>query len=211
MPRFADMTLKQFLAEAASGAPVPGGGGVAALAGALGAAMASMAANFTVGKPKYAEHDELMRRTLDALAPLRDALLKAVDDDADAFSGISAAYALPRAGDAEKAARKAAIAEALAKSMRAPLRVARFCGEAARLLPPLAGAGNANLLSDVEVAAVMLEAGVLAARINVLINTSQLDTGEAGKAEDEANALVDSVRALARETVAAIAARRAKA
>lgn len=209
MRQFADTTLKQFLDEASSDAPVPGGGGIAALAGALGTAMASMAANFTVGKPKYAEHDELMRQTLKALAPLRDELLAAVDGDALAFSGISAAYALPRATDAEKEARKAAIAEALAKSMRVPLRVAQCCGAAAELLPRLAETGNSNLLSDVEVAAIMLEAGVRAARTNVIANTSQLATDEARAAEDEADTLVDAAAKLARDTVAAIAARRA--
>ncbi|MDR3077424.1 MAG: cyclodeaminase/cyclohydrolase family protein, partial [Planctomycetota bacterium] len=80
------LTLREFLDQAASDAPAPGGGGVAALAGALGTAMAAMAANFTVGKPKFAQHDGLMRRALAEMASLGESLRQAVNADAEAFS-----------------------------------------------------------------------------------------------------------------------------
>ena len=199
MKSFSDYTLAEFLDQAASDAPVPGGGGVAAMAGALGGAMAAMAANFTVGKAKFAEHAGLMYDTLNRLRPLIDDFRQAVDDDARAFSGISEAYKLPRGDDAEKAARKAAIDAALDASMQVPLRVARHCCEAAELLPPLAGAGNPNLLSDVMVSAVMLEAAARAALVNILVNSRSLDTDAARAAETEGRRIVARLAAVASE------------
>lgn len=200
MSDFATMPLDRFLEQAASDAPTPGGGGIAALAGALGGAMAAMAANFTVGKPKFTEHDALMRETLAKLEPLIRDLRDALDGDAAAFSGISAAYRLPRNTDGEKAARGKAIQEALFASMQTPLAVLEKCREAAGLLPALAGAGNPNLLSDVEVAAIMLEAAAKAAEVNVLANARQLK-GDAGpEATARAGVIVAEVARKAWET-----------
>lgn len=199
MKSFSKYSLEEFLIQAASDAPVPGGGGIAALVGALGGAMASMAANFTVGKPKFAEHDALMKTTLTALRPLIDDLRNAVDDDAAAFSSISDAYKLARGTDIEKERRKAAIDEALTNSMRVPLRVLNCCGEAAALLPRLAGAGNPNLLSDVDVAAIMLEAAARAALVNVYANSRSLKTDDARVAETEGEKTVLKVIEIAKE------------
>lgn len=185
MTDFSNMTIRDFLAQAASDAPIPGGGGIAALVGALGCSMASMAANFTLGKAKYAEHQEFIASFLAAITPLQDSLRVAVDDDATAFSGIAAAYALPKATDEEKARRKAAIDAALTASMRVPLAVLRRCGDAAEQLPELARRGNANLLSDVEVAAIMIAAAARAALVNVYANSASLATDEARQAEAE--------------------------
>ncbi len=160
---FSSLTVGEFLKQAASDAPVPGGGGIAALVAALGAAMASMAANFTVGRPKFAQHDETMRQTLADLAHLSEAFRQAIDEDAKAFSTISEAYRLPKDTENHKAERQSAIAAALTAAMWAPLGVLRNCRRAARLLPTLAETANPNLLSDVEVAAIMLEAAARAA------------------------------------------------
>ncbi len=207
MSDFASMSLAQFLEQAASDAPVPGGGGIAALAGALGAAMGAMAAGFTAGKPKFADHDALMRETIRLLQEHIAGLLAAVDGDAAAFSGIAAAYRLPKGTDAEKAARKAAVDAALAASMRVPLDMTRRCLAAAELLPALAAKGNPNLLSDVVVAAIMLRAAGEAALVNVLVNTKSLDTAEARGAEEEGTRAVARIEELADETKRVVAAR----
>lgn len=207
MTSFDTLGVGEFLDQAASDAPTPGGGAVAALAGALGAAMASMAANFTVGKPKFAQHDDLMRRTLAALAPLLQSLRRGMDADAEAFSGISLAYRLPRESEADKARRTEAIQAALTAAMRVPLTVLADCGRAADLLPALAETTNPNLLSDVEVAAIMLEAAARAARVNVLVNARQLRTEEARTAEREAENAVARIAELAARTAAAVARR----
>ena len=208
MHSFSDSTIRDFLNQAASDAPVPGGGGIAALVAALGASMASMAANFTVDRPKFAEYDALMRDTLAKLSPLIDGLRDGMDADARAFSGISLAYKLPRGTEEEKSARKAAIQAALAASMREPMAVLEKCLAAAELLPSLAGAGNPNLLSDVEVAAIMLEAAAKAARTNVLVNSGQLAGDGARQAETEADRIVAKTAALAASAIGVIAGRR---
>lgn len=210
MSDFSAMTIADFLRQAASDAPTPGGGGIAALAGALGGAMASMAANFTLGKPKYAEHETFIRDTVEKLTPLIDALRRAVDDDARAFAGISRAYALPKGDDAEKAKRKEAVDAALTESMRVPLKVARHCGEAAALLPELARRGNANLLSDVDVAGIMLAAAARAALVNIYANSSMLGTGEARDAEAEGERLACRALGISEEIADIIRSRRQK-
>ncbi|MCL2000230.1 MAG: cyclodeaminase/cyclohydrolase family protein [Planctomycetes bacterium] len=196
------LSVGEFLQQAASDAPVPGGGGIAALAAALGAAMASMAANFTLGRPQFAQHEEAMRRVLAELASLGEAFRQAIDEDARAFAGISEAYRLPKDTESAKASRRSAIAGALTDAMRVPLGVLRDCRRAAELLPGLAGAANPKLLSDVEVAAIMLEAAARAAWVNVRVNSRQLGGDAAAGMESEAGELLASVGELARKTAA---------
>lgn len=197
---FSNITVEDFLRQAASGAPTPGGGGIAALAGALGSAMASMVVNFTVGKPKYAEHEESMQKTLRALLPIIEDFRTAIDDDAHAFSGISDAYKLPRDNDEAKTRRQDAIQTALTASMKVPLRILRCASEAAALLPDIARHGNANLLSDAVVAAIMLAASSRAALVNVYANSTSLKTEEAREAEAEGERIVEKVAGLAAQT-----------
>ena len=203
---FDAMSLAEFVQAAASDAPTPGGGGVAALAGSLGAAMASMAANFTVGRPKFASVDAEARAAVNALAPLVAGLLKGVDRDAEAFAAISAAFKLPRDGDSEAVARREAIRAALAGAMRAPLAVLEDCLKVAERLPGLAAIANPNLLSDVEVAAILIEAAGRAARVNVLVNAGQL--GGHAEAEAEAARAVERLAELLRTTLGEVAKRR---
>lgn len=205
---FTTMPLDEFVREAASGAPTPGGGGVAALVGSLGAAMGSMAANFTAGKPRFAEVDAAARAILAKLAPLTDRLLAGVDGDAAAFASISAAYKLPKDADEEKAARAGAVRAALAAAMAAPGAMLEDCVAAAELLPQLARIANPNLLSDVEVAAIMLDAAGRAARVNVLVNAAQLPAGESRSAVAAADLAVGRLAGLLGETLGEVARRR---
>ena len=210
MRDLADLTVREFIDQAASDAPTPGGGSVAALAGALGAAMASMAAGFTVGKPKFAKHDRFMHGALAELASLSGSLLKAVSADAEAFSGIAGAYKEPKDADGGNR-RRLAVREALFASMRIPAGVLADCRRAAELLPSLAEAANPNLLSDVEVAAVMLAAAARAARANVLANSRRL-MGEdsARSAEDDARDCVEAVEKETGKAIEIAAARQAQ-
>lgn len=193
MKSFSNATVAEFLHLASSDAPTPGGGGVAALAGSLGAAMASMAIRFTLGRPKYAEHEEALQGIVATLGTLMEDMRAAIDDDAVAFRGIAEAYKLPRMTEEEIAARHVAINAALTASMLVPLRVLRCCGEAAETLPDVAMKGNAKLLSDVAVAAVMLTASARAALVNVYANSRSLDTEEAREAEEVGERIVARV------------------
>lgn len=205
---FSESSLNDFLRQSASNNPTPGGGAVAALAGALGACMASMVANFTIDKPQFAEHQDAVSAALKKLRPLIEDFRIAVDDDASAFSGIADAYKLPKQTDDQKAARKTAIQNALAASMKVPLRVLRCCGETADLLPDIARRGNPNLLSDAAVAAYMLEAAAKAALVNVLANSTSLQTDEAREAEREGKRIAGRVADIAKETEAIIEQRK---
>lgn len=204
---FSSITLEDFLHQAASASPTPGGGAVAALAGALGCSMAAMVANLTVGKPRFAEHEEAMRGALRILLPLVEDLRAAVDDDAGAFSGIADAYRLPRGTEEEKAVREAAVEAALTASMKVPLRVLRCVREAAETLPEVAERGNPNLLSDASVAGSMLVASARSALVNVLANSKSLGTEEAREAEAEGGRIVRHVEEIAERVEAIIAER----
>lgn len=186
-----DKSLREYVELAASDAPAPGGGSVAALAGTLGSCMAAMAGRFTVGKPKYAQYDAEVSAMLKVLDAERLSMAEGVDEDARAFTALGDSYRLPKATDEEKAARQEAINKALMAAMAAPLAVMRSADRAAACLPRLAEVGNPNLVSDTAVAALLLESAARAARINVLVNAGILG-GEVGKgAADEAWMLLE--------------------
>lgn len=199
---FMDQPLQTYLDKAASHDPTPGGGSVAALAGALGTCMGSMSANFTVGKKKYADVEDEVRAILDRLAACREALVKAMTDDAVAFDAVGAAYGMPKGSDEEKAARTEAIQTALAGAMAVPMAMIRDAVQALESLPRLAEVGNKNLVSDTGVAAVLLRACVQAAGLNVLINVTALaDKALAESTRLEMDALIRQAEDLARRTL----------
>jgi len=166
--------VEKYLADAAAGIPAPGGGSVSALAGALGASMACMAANFTVGKKKFAAVEPEARAILEACQTGCEALLELMDMDVEAYSVVSAAYGLPRDTEEQKASRAAAIQDALKVAIAAPLSAFRQCLGVVRRLGRLAQVANPNLISDVGVAAILLEAALRGAKINVEINLASL-------------------------------------
>jgi formiminotetrahydrofolate cyclodeaminase len=196
--------LNEFLGELASDSPTPGGGSVAALCGALGAALNSMVANLTVGKKKYVEVEEDMKRSLAATETLRVELAQMIDEDAAAFDKVMAALRMPKETDGEKAVRKAALQQALVDAATVPLAVMEMCVAVIRLAGPVAQKGNANAVSDAGVAALVARAGAHAAKLNVLINLGGIRAEEhegfvekarAGLAElsEEADASCDEV------------------
>jgi formiminotetrahydrofolate cyclodeaminase len=159
-----------FMDELASNAPAPGGGSVAALSGAMGAALVSMVCNLTIGKKKYAEVEEDIQGILGQSEELRLQLQGLVADDIEVYTNVIAAYRLPRGTEEEKAARTAAIQEALKKAEAVPMRVAEACVEVMDLCRPAGDKGNINAVSDAGVAVLMAEAGLRSAALNVLIN-----------------------------------------
>jgi len=167
-------SLETYLADASAGQPTPGGGSASALAGAVGVSMACMAANFTVGNERFQEAwprvSELLRKCDEA----RDSLLRFVDDDVAAYSQVSAAYSMPRSTPEEKAARTAAIQEALKSAMKTPLNIFVTCADVLGALDELADLANPNLISDVGVAAALVLGALEGAELNVEINLASL-------------------------------------
>lgn len=198
-------SLDAFVASVASSAPVPGGGSVAAHAGALGGALAEMVAGLTAGRKKYAAVDAEMRELASAAATLRARLSALVQADADAYAAVSAAYKLSRATPGEQAARDAAIQAALLKAAEVPLDTARACAAVAELAATCAEKGNTNAASDAGVAALIAEAGCRGAAYNVRINVTAMPDRSAGAPlADEAARLVSSAATAARRATAAV-------
>jgi formiminotetrahydrofolate cyclodeaminase len=160
---------------AASNAPTPGGGSVSAAVGALAASMASMAGNFTVGKEKFREVETAVRGCLDRLAGHMETLLTLMEKDSEEYAKVTAAYKLPRGTDDEKAARKAAVQDALRAATAVPRDGVRASLAVAREAAVLIDIANPMLASDVGVAAVLAAAALEGCRLNVEINLAYLD------------------------------------
>ncbi|MCK4915621.1 MAG: cyclodeaminase/cyclohydrolase family protein [Candidatus Eisenbacteria sp.] len=170
--------LSEFLGELASDSPTPGGGSVAALCGALGAALNSMVANLTIGKKRYADVEKEMKKTLASAETLRLELTQMIDEDAAAFNKFMAALKMPKETEADKASRKTALQQTLVDAATVPLAVMEMCVGVIRLARPVAEHGNVNAVSDAGVAALIARAGVHAAGLNVRINVGGIRAEE---------------------------------
>jgi len=184
-------TIGKFLDELASDAPTPGGGGAAALSGAMGAALVSMVCNLTIGKKNYEAVSDDLKKTLARAEALREELTKGIDEDVVAFNTLMGAYGLPRATDEDKAKRSAAIQEALKTATLAPLATCKVCYEVIVLSREAADKGNLNVISDAGVAVLAANAGLRSCALNVFINAKSIkDRDFAEKQLAEVNALL---------------------
>lgn len=166
--------LSTFIDTLASGDPTPGGGSAAALAGALGASLAAMVARLTLGRPAYAEVEPEMQQMVAVAEQLRQQLIELVAQDAAAYEAVRTAYRLPKKSDAEQAARRAAIQEALKEASRTPLATADCCRAVLQLTARAAAAGNRNAATDACVGALLAHAGLQGAALNVRVNLTDL-------------------------------------
>lgn len=191
-------SVSGFLASIASSNPVPGGGSVAAHAGALAAALARMVAGLTIGKKKYAAVDSEMKEAALRAVALGNRLATLVKRDAEAYSLVSEAHKLPKE-PAEAAARRAeTVTNALLKAAEVPLETARAAVEVAQIAALVAEKGNANAVTDAGVAALLAEAACRGADYNVRVNVAALEPQAKGEAlAKESRALVKKVAALA--------------
>ncbi len=197
-------TIAKFLDELASEQPTPGGGGAAAIMGAVGAALVSMVANLTIGKKNYEAFDAELKATNAAAEKVRAELTAAIDEDVVAFNGVMGAYGLPRGTDEEKAARAAAIQAALKQATDAPLRAVKACHEVIKLSAVVAEKGNVNVISDAGVAVLAANAGLRSAALNVYINAKSIKDRDFAEIRlGEVNALTE-LAALKTEEVYAV-------
>lgn len=171
-------TVAGWLEQLASGAPTPGGGAAAATNAAVGAALISMVCNLTIVRPRYAEHEQLMREALAEAERARAIALRLADEDAEAFDAVIAAYRQSADTVAERQARAEAIQSALRRAADVPLRIADVAVEVIALATRILDGANGNVLSDVAVAALSARSALDGAAMNVLINLRSLDPGE---------------------------------
>lgn len=183
----AALTCEGFAERLAAREPVPGGGGASAYVGALGAALASMVGNYTVGKPRYASVEGDVRALMAAASRERHELLKLVGEDARAYGLVSAAYALPK-GDP---ARADVIEAALHEAAIPPYRIMVACARTIATLEELGEKGSRLLLSDVACGVLLCRAALESASINVYVNTAAMrDRARAAELDAQCEALL---------------------
>ena len=175
---YANSTIEAYLERLASAAPEPGGGSVAALVGALAAALVSMVANLTLGKEKYALAQDVMAGLKVNAEFARTRLSELITLDAEAYAAVAEAMKLPKGSDEQKRARADALQKALRGAAEVPLTVAEAAAEVARLSLPAAELGNVNAVSDAAVAAVLADAAAHSAALNVKINLAWIEDKE---------------------------------
>ena len=187
MPRFADLTVSEFLSALCSASPTPGGGTASAVAGAMGASLLLMVAGLDKSKNGTDDEKTLLADAKRALAPLCSRMVELADADSEAFDHVMAAYRLPKSTEEEKAARTSVIQRALWRATEVPLETLRVCADALEYGPVVARCGNPTAASDVGVGVRLLEAAAGGAEANVRINLNGI-RDESLKADAERSA-----------------------
>lgn len=192
----ADRTLREFTDELASNAPVPGGGGAAALVGAVGIALGDMVGELTTGKKKYADVEEDIQRLMAEAKAVKDEFIRLIDADAEAFAPLAKAYGIPK-DDPE---RDKIMEEALKNGAAVPMDIMRTCGKALDIIGEFAEKGSRLAISDAGCAAACCKAAIRAASLNVFINTKSMkDRDFADQLNAEADELLAKYNQLADE------------
>ena len=192
MTKSIELSCEDFVEALSSKAPAPGGGGAAALVGAIGAGLGDMVGAFTVGKPRYADVEpQLVELMLDA-DDLQAHLLALVEADAQAFMPLSAAYGLPSATDEEKAHKAQVLETCLRDATAVPLDIMRACARAIELCKRFAALGSPLVISDAGCGVILCKAALQAASLNVFVNTRLMaDRVHAGTCNTQARELLD--------------------
>jgi formiminotetrahydrofolate cyclodeaminase len=159
----------------ASDAPTPGGGSAAALAGAMGAALAEMVASLTLSKEKYVASHEAVRPIAGLARRTRQELQRLAHEDSEAYDAVVAARRLPKDTPDQEKLRTRKTSEANRLAAEVPMRTARSAVRLLGAMPDLAKKGNPNAASDAGAAALLLEAATHAALLNVAINLGGID------------------------------------
>jgi glutamate formiminotransferase/formiminotetrahydrofolate cyclodeaminase len=169
-----EMKTRELVHEVSRDTPAPGGGSIAALAGSLGAALASMVSNLTIGKKGYEAVEADLLKLAEKAQSIKDQLLKAVDDDTNAFNAYMEATRMPNNTPEEKKTRTAAIQDGLKQAVKVPLNTANLSLEALKLSAEAVQKGNVNSVTDAGVGAQIAFSGVIGGNFNVLINLPQI-------------------------------------
>jgi formiminotetrahydrofolate cyclodeaminase len=204
MEKLTEKSCAAFTEALAARTPVPGGGGAAAVAGALSAALCAMAGSYTVGKKQYAAVERDVQGMLQKCQALRLEFLALAEADAEAFAPLAAAYAIPK----DDPTHDAALEKAGKNACAAPLALVRRCGETVELLEEMLEKGSAMLLSDVGCGALLCRAAMESAALNVFVNTAGLkDHAWAQELEAETDGLLRRAVPRAEKIAQAVAGR----
>ncbi|SHI59114.1 cyclodeaminase/cyclohydrolase family protein [Lutispora thermophila] len=202
----ADKTVKEFLQETASSAPVPGGGSVAALSAGLAAALTAMVANLTIGKKGYEGLEEEMERIAKEAEQYRDKFIEYIDKDSESFNQVMAAFKLPKETEEEKEIRKEMIQRSYKTAALVPLEVARNGLKIMDIIEIVVVKGNKNAVTDGAVAAMMARTATLSALYNVKINLGSIkDTEFVEKVSKEVVEIEEKVVKVEKEILGKVA------
>jgi formiminotetrahydrofolate cyclodeaminase len=200
---YASEPLQVYLDDAASNKPAPGGGSVSACVGALGAALVSMVCNLTRGREKFAGVEAEMTTLVAASEAARGRLEQLLQEDTTAYGGVITAYKMSKETAADQAARSQAIQDGLIIAADVPLEICRVAVEVCRLSKVTAGLGNPQAVTDAGIGAILGEAAVVGAALNVKINLGSIkDQAYVEKADAEITAIQAEAAALRAEVLA---------
>ncbi len=185
--KFSAKSCTDFAAVLASKAPVPGGGGAAALCGALAAGLCSMVANITSGRKKYAQYEEDLQRVIKDAEKTRLNLIALIDKDAEGFMPLQKAYSLPK-DDPEK---ESVMEQASLDACKAPIEMMREIAKTIDMLEEMRIKGSVTVKSDAGCGALIARAALESASMNIYINTRPLATEKARELENEADRLLE--------------------
>lgn len=171
MGRSTQLSCEDFIEVLASAEPVPGGGGAAALVGAVGMALGNMVGSLTVGKKKYADVEADIIELKNQADELQRRLIDLVAKDAEVFEPLSRAYGLPKETEEQRAHKEKVMEECLRECCEVPLDIMKACCEAIDLHEQFAAKGAAIAISDVGCGVVCCKSALQAAGLNVFINT----------------------------------------
>ena len=169
-----ELTIKEFINKVISNDPVPGGGSVSALNGALAGALAAMVANLTIGRKKYAEVNDIMVELSSRFEKLSSRLIEDVDRDSDAYNRVFAAFKMPKDTDEEKQVRSEAIQRETKYAAQVPMEVARAVYEVLPMIDTVAQKGNSNAVTDACLSMMYARTAILGALLNVRINLTSI-------------------------------------
>jgi len=200
-----DLNLLDFNNEVDSSSPTPGGGSVSALASSLGVSLIRMVGHVTTNKKKFKRLDKEIQdefiRIEDLLLPIKEELITLIDKDTDAFNLIMDAFRLPKETDEDIKLRKQKILEGTIEAIKVPYRVSELSLEALKNIDHILQYGNKNAISDIGVSALLLQAGLEGALLNVKINLSGLsDSQMISKYQDSTSSMLEESK-LIRENI----------
>ncbi len=197
-----DKSCKDFIEVLASKSPVPGGGGAAAMGGAIGMALSNMVGNLTVGKKKYADVEEEVKELIEKGNKIINELETLVDKDAEVFEPLSKAYGLPKNTPEEAKIKEETMERCCKVACSVPMEIMRKAYEGIKVHNRMGQIGTMIAISDVGCGVVFLKSALIAGKLNVIINLNTIkDTDFINKTKEEMDKLLEEGTRLADETL----------
>lgn len=196
LSKLSKLSISDFADALASAKPVPGGGGAAALASALGIALGDMVGEFTLGKKKYADVEDDIRLLMERAQKLKSELIDCIEKDAAAFEPLSRAYGIPK----EDPARDEVMEECLREAAKPPMRIVELSCEAISILKGFWEKGSRIMISDAATGAALCRGALLGGAINVKVNTKLMkDCGYAKEVNEKVERMVAEYSQIAQQ------------